>query len=53
MFDKPVETTIEWSFHKAFEQIGGPEAVAYSPEIGRSEVLQEQSRKGAVKEKKL
>lgn len=53
MFDHPVETAVEWTFHKAFEQIGGPEAVAHRPDTGRSEILQEQSRKGAVKEKEL
>lgn len=53
MFDQPVETAVEWTFHKAFEQIGGPEAVAHRPDTGRSEILQEQSRKGAVKEKEL
>ncbi|KAL8698376.1 MAG: hypothetical protein Q9201_006611 [Fulgogasparrea decipioides] len=53
MFDRPVETAVEWTFHKAFEKIGGPEAVAHTPQTGRSEVLQEQSRKGASKEKEL
>lgn len=53
MFDQPVETAVEWTFHKAFERIGGPQAVAHRPETGRSEVLQEQSRKGAIKEKEL
>lgn len=53
MFDKPVETAVEWTFHKAFEQIGGPEAVSHRPETGRSDVLQGQSRKGAEKEKEL
>ncbi|KAL8693035.1 MAG: hypothetical protein Q9218_002051 [Villophora microphyllina] len=53
MFDKPVETAVEWTFHKAFESIGGPSAVAHTPEMGRSEILQEESRKGASKEKEL
>ncbi|KAL8799845.1 MAG: hypothetical protein Q9182_005594 [Xanthomendoza sp. 2 TL-2023] len=53
MFDQPVETAVEWTFHKAFESIGGPDAVAHAPETGRSEVLQEQSRSGAGKEKEL
>ncbi|KAL8783957.1 MAG: hypothetical protein Q9213_004287 [Squamulea squamosa] len=53
MFDHPVETAVEWTFHKAFERIGGPEAVAHTPETGRSEVLQEQSRSRATKEKEL
>ncbi|KAL8919264.1 MAG: hypothetical protein Q9172_005048 [Xanthocarpia lactea] len=53
MFDQPVETAVEWTFHKAFERIGGPEAVAHVPETGRSEVLQEQSKSRAIKEKEL
>ncbi|KAL8867999.1 MAG: hypothetical protein Q9174_005284 [Haloplaca sp. 1 TL-2023] len=53
MFDQPVETAVEWTFHKAFERIGGPEAVAHTPETGRSEILQEQTQKGATKEKEL
>ncbi|KAL8951074.1 MAG: hypothetical protein Q9222_002914 [Ikaeria aurantiellina] len=53
MFDQPVETAVEWTFHKAFERIGGPEAVAHTPETGRSDILQEQSKRGAVKEKEL
>ncbi|OCK93322.1 uncharacterized protein K441DRAFT_661615 [Cenococcum geophilum 1.58] len=27
IFDKPVEEAVEWTFHKAFETFGGPEAV--------------------------
>lgn len=53
MFDQPVETAVEWSFHKAFERIGGPEAVAHVPETGRSEILQEQIKSRATKEKEL
>ncbi len=53
MFDQPVETAVEWSFHKAFERIGGPEAVAHRPETGRSDILQEQSQNRATKEKEL
>ncbi|KAK5117922.1 hypothetical protein LTR85_008696 [Meristemomyces frigidus] len=29
LFDKPVEVATEWIFHKAFETIGGPEAVGH------------------------
>ncbi|KAI4257234.1 MAG: hypothetical protein LQ352_001732 [Teloschistes flavicans] len=53
MFDQPVETAVEWTFHKAFEAIGGPGAVSHTPETGRSAMLQEESRKGASKEKEL
>jgi fission process protein 1 len=27
LFDKPIEHAVEWTFHKGFELIGGPEAV--------------------------
>lgn len=27
IFDKPVEHAVEWTFHKGFELIGGPQAV--------------------------
>ncbi|KAL8818483.1 MAG: hypothetical protein Q9223_002889 [Gallowayella weberi] len=53
MFDRPVETAVEWTFYKAFESIGGPDAVARVPETGRSEVLRQQSPSQAVKEKEL
>ncbi|KAL9584679.1 MAG: hypothetical protein Q9212_001962 [Teloschistes hypoglaucus] len=53
MFDQPVETAVEWTFHKAFEAIGGSGAVSHAPQTGRSEILQEESRKGASKEKEL
>ncbi|KAL9595473.1 MAG: hypothetical protein Q9219_006433 [cf. Caloplaca sp. 3 TL-2023] len=53
MFDKPVENAVEWTFHQAFERIGGPNAVAHRPETGRADMLQEESRKGAAKEKEL
>ncbi|KAL9001516.1 MAG: hypothetical protein Q9169_000091 [Polycauliona sp. 2 TL-2023] len=53
MFDQPVEMAVEWTFHKAFEGIGGPEAVARRPETGRSDILQEQSKDRATKEKEL
>ena len=53
MFDEPVETAVEWTFHKAFERIGGPGAVAHTPETGRSEILQAQTQNGASKEKEL
>ncbi|KAF2098817.1 mitochondrial 18kDa protein [Rhizodiscina lignyota] len=31
IFDKPIEHTIEWIFHKGFEVVGGPQAVAKLP----------------------
>ncbi|MCJ1284575.1 hypothetical protein MMC26_003908 [Xylographa opegraphella] len=53
MFDKPVENAVEWTFHKAFEQFGGPDAVGHSPTMGREAQLQRESSKGRVKEKEL
>ncbi|MCJ1421523.1 hypothetical protein MMC32_007887 [Xylographa parallela] len=53
MFDKPVENAVEWTFHKAFETFGGPEAIGNSPTMGREAQLQRDSSKGKVKEKEL
>ena len=53
MFDKPVETAVEWSFHKAFETFGGPDAVGHSLETGREAQLQRESKQGMTKEKEL
>ena len=53
MFDKPVEEAVEWSFHKAFATIGGPDAVQHEPATGRSETLKKQTRSAAQKEKEL
>jgi mitochondrial fission process protein 1 len=39
MFDKPVEQAVEWTFHTAFETLGGPEAVGRAPKIGREKEL--------------
>jgi len=40
LFDHPVETAVEWIFHKGFETIGGPDAVGTAPSTGREEKLQ-------------
>lgn len=53
IFDKPVETAVEWGFHKGFESIWGPDAVRQRPVTGRIEELQGDSRKAAGKEKEL
>lgn len=53
LFDKPIEEAVEWSFHKGFEIVGGPDAVAHKPETGRVTELVEESRKGSQKEKEL
>ncbi|MCJ1468889.1 hypothetical protein MMC07_007519 [Pseudocyphellaria aurata] len=52
IFDKPVENAVEWTFHKAFETIGGPEAVRHSPKTGREKELQVSNQK-RTKEKEL
>jgi fission process protein 1 len=51
MFDEPVEIATEWVFHNAFRAIGGPEAVRHSPETGKQEMREAQSKVGAAKEK--
>jgi hypothetical protein len=33
MFDKPVETAVEWIFHEGFKAVGGPSAVSADPSI--------------------
>lgn len=53
MFDEPVEHAVEWVFHKAFSAVGGEAAVHGRPETGRSELLQIESKAGAVKDKEL
>ncbi len=53
VFDKPVEEAVEWTFHKAFETFGGPEAVGHAPSTGREVQLQVETRKAAAKEKEL
>jgi len=53
IFDKPVEEAVEWTFHKAFETVGGPNAVGHRPATGREADLRVGARKGAAKEKEL
>ena len=53
LFDKPVEEAVEWTFHKAFETFGGPQAVGHRPETGREHLLQVETKKAAAKEKEL
>lgn len=40
LFDHPVETAVEWIFHKGFETFGGKKAVGSAPVTGREEALQ-------------
>ncbi|TPX14125.1 uncharacterized protein E0L32_000519 [Thyridium curvatum] len=39
LFDKPVENTVEWVFHKGFETFGGHSAVGDNPKTGREKEL--------------
>jgi len=51
MFDEPVEIATEWVFHNAFKAIGGPDAVRHSPETGKTELRDVQSKISRQKEK--
>jgi fission process protein 1 len=53
LFDKPVEEAVEWTFHKAFETIGGPGAVRGRPTTGNKDLRLAESKAGAAKEKEL
>lgn len=57
LFDKPVENATERVFHKAFETIGGPDAVARKPGSGlgrvQETVEEKKKQKGAEKVKEL
>jgi fission process protein 1 len=44
LFDHPVETAVEWVFHKSFETFGGKAAVGSAPETGREDALQKQNK---------
>lgn len=43
LFDHPVETAVEWVFHKGFETFGGSDAVGTAPATGREEILQQKN----------
>jgi mitochondrial fission process protein 1 len=46
LFDKPVEHAVEWTFHKGFELIGGPEAVhGQKPAMGFAKKIEEAKEK--------
>ena len=51
MFDEPVEKATEWVFHNAFRAIGGENAVRHSPETGKTEMRDVQSKVNRQKEK--
>lgn len=52
LFDKPVETAVEWVFHKGFETFGGPAAVGNTSTTGREAKL-ENPQRTSKKEKEL
>jgi mitochondrial fission process protein 1 len=45
LFDKPVETAVEWVFHKGFETFGGNEAVGGTPATGREQILKQKNQR--------
>ena len=45
MFDKPVEQAVEWTFHRGFEYVGGPEAVGNTQKTEQNNKISEESRK--------
>ncbi|RCI17264.1 hypothetical protein L249_2859 [Ophiocordyceps polyrhachis-furcata BCC 54312] len=44
LFDEPVEKAVEWTFHKAFETLGGKQYVGSSPATGREALLNERPK---------
>jgi fission process protein 1 len=57
LFDKPVEHAVEWTFHKGFELIGGPDAVkGAKPAMGLTNLVKaarEEEKRKEKKEKEL
>lgn len=53
LFDHPVETAVEWIFHKGFETFGGKEATGSSPDTGREKKLAQENKLDRKKEKEL
>lgn len=53
MFDEPVEKATEWLFHKAFETIGGPDAVRATPVTGQTAMRELSTQQNRQKEKEL
>lgn len=45
LFDEPVESAVEWAFHKGFEAVGGKKAVGLAPVTGREDLLGEKPKK--------
>ncbi|PHH75821.1 hypothetical protein CDD80_2040 [Ophiocordyceps camponoti-rufipedis] len=44
LFDEPVEQAVEWTFHSAFERLGGKQYVGNSPSTGREALLNERPK---------
>jgi fission process protein 1 len=53
LFDKPVETAVEWVFHKGFRALGGRAAVEDVPSTGREKILEKRPERASKKEKEL
>ena len=44
LFDEPVETAVEWVFHKGFEAFGGKDYVGDAPTVGREQALSQKPK---------
>jgi fission process protein 1 len=53
LFDRPVEEALEWTFHKSFEAVGGPEAVGHRQLHAKPVLKAMDSKATGNKEKEL
>lgn len=53
LFDEPVETAVEWIFHKGFETFGSKGATGNAPSTGRERLLDKENKAERRKEKEL
>jgi mitochondrial fission process protein 1 len=53
LFDKPVETAVEYVFHEGFKLVGGQEAVGDAHAVGREKELGKYNKKAGKGEKEL
>ncbi|TVY47414.1 Mitochondrial fission process protein [Lachnellula occidentalis] len=53
LFDKPVETAVEYLFHEGFKLVGGKEAVGDAHAVGRERELQQINKKVNKGDKEL
>lgn len=44
LFDKPVENSVEWLFHKGFDSFGGHDSVGHAPATGREQALRKRPK---------